>query len=177
MRSSRARRVRQTPSLKDADWSTLNGRAPSASEIDNAVHRLLAANDVKGLALALITDGHVRHFQGYRHRMVEKDLPMEPESIIYGASLTKATFAYIVMQLVDERAIDPDRSICLHNRMPSQPLERRRIGRLFFLMAIGQQQSQRAGRRNIPHSNRHRPHERRGQAILDAAQGRHRYMR
>ena len=35
----------------------------------------------------------------------------EPDTIMYGASLTKAVFAYTVMQLVDEGRIDLDRSI------------------------------------------------------------------
>jgi CubicO group peptidase (beta-lactamase class C family) len=37
--------------------------------------------------------------------------PLEPETVMYGASLTKAVFAYTVMQLVDEGVIDLDRSI------------------------------------------------------------------
>lgn len=80
-------------------------------EIDRDVERLIAANDVKGIAVALIEDGSVVYKKTYGHRMVEKDLPLEPDTIMYGASHTKATFAYYVMQLVDEGLVDLDRSI------------------------------------------------------------------
>ncbi|MCR9279187.1 MAG: beta-lactamase family protein [Pseudomonadaceae bacterium] len=85
--------------------------ALSESEIDSTIERLMAANDVKGLAVVLIEAGGVTFAKGYGHRMVEKDLPLEPDTIIYGASLTKATFAYLVMQLVDEGVVELDKSI------------------------------------------------------------------
>ncbi len=76
------------------------------------------ANDVTGLGIALINDGEVAFVKGYGHRMVEKDLALETDTIMYGASLTKATFAYFVMQLVDESVIDLDRSIASYLPKP-----------------------------------------------------------
>lgn len=78
---------------------------------DNIVNRLMTANDVKGLAVVLIENGEITFSNSYGLRMVEKDLPLEPDTIMYGASLTKATFAYFVMQLVDEGLVDLDRPI------------------------------------------------------------------
>ncbi|MEL7048906.1 MAG: serine hydrolase domain-containing protein, partial [Pseudomonadota bacterium] len=80
-------------------------------ERDEIAHRLMTANDVKGLAVVLIENGNVTFSKTYGQRMVEKDLPLEPDTIMYGASLTKATFAYLVMQLVDEALVDLDRPI------------------------------------------------------------------
>jgi CubicO group peptidase (beta-lactamase class C family) len=37
--------------------------------------------------------------------------PLQTDTIMYGASLTKFAFAYMVMQLVDEETVDVDRSI------------------------------------------------------------------
>ncbi|CAN0565376.1 unnamed protein product, partial [Laminaria digitata] len=85
--------------------------ALSEGEIDSTIERLMAANDVKGLAVVLIEAGGVTFAKGYGHRMVEKGLPLEPDTIIYGASLTKATFAYFVMQLVDEGLVELDKPI------------------------------------------------------------------
>ncbi|MFK8032335.1 MAG: serine hydrolase domain-containing protein [Gammaproteobacteria bacterium] len=92
-------------------WRTLDGRALSTDSIDATVNRLITAHDVTGMAVALISDGQVRHLKGYGFRMLEKNLPLEPNTIIYGASLTKSTFAYYVMQLVDEGVVDLDRPI------------------------------------------------------------------
>jgi CubicO group peptidase (beta-lactamase class C family) len=45
-------------------------------------------------------------------------LPLTPGTVMYGASQTKATFAYMVMQLVDEGKVDLDRSIADYLLMP-----------------------------------------------------------
>ena len=96
----------------------LESGAVYAQAIDNTVTRLMAANDVKGLAVALIDDGEVTFAKGYGHRMVEKDLALETDTIMYGASLTKATFAYYVMQLVDDGIVDLDRPIAKYLPRP-----------------------------------------------------------
>lgn len=83
----------------------------SADEIDSTIERLIAANEVKGLAVVLIESGEVTFSRGYGYRMVEKGLPLETGTIIYGASLTKATFAYFVLQLVDEGLVELDKPI------------------------------------------------------------------
>lgn len=92
-------------------WTTLDGRTLSHEEIDATAERLIAANDVKGLSLALISDGDVAYVRAYGLRDVEKGLPLETGTVMYGASLTKATFAWFVMQLVDEGIVDLNRSI------------------------------------------------------------------
>jgi CubicO group peptidase (beta-lactamase class C family) len=90
---------------------TLDGRILRAGAIDERVRTQMAANHVPGLALALIRGGHVAYLQTYGLRNVEEKLPLTPDTILYGASLTKATFAYMVMQLVDEHRVDLDRPL------------------------------------------------------------------
>ncbi|MGD9815416.1 MAG: serine hydrolase domain-containing protein [Hyphomonadaceae bacterium] len=84
---------------------------PSSSAIDAQVRTLMAREDVKGMAVAVIEDGAVVHVGAYGYRNVAENLPLQTDTIMYGASLTKAAFAYMVMQLVDEGRIDLDRSI------------------------------------------------------------------
>ncbi|MEZ5920898.1 MAG: serine hydrolase domain-containing protein [Parvularculaceae bacterium] len=92
-------------------WRTLDGRNLKPAVIDATTERLIAANDVKGLAVALIAGGRVSYLNAYGYRDFGKALPLETNTVMYGASLTKATFAYFVMQLVDEGVVDLDRSI------------------------------------------------------------------
>jgi len=84
---------------------------PTAADIDAEVRRLMAREDVKGMAVAVIDNGEVVHVAAYGQRNVERNLPLQTDTIMYGASVTKAAFAYMVMQLVDEGRIDLDRSI------------------------------------------------------------------
>jgi CubicO group peptidase (beta-lactamase class C family) len=84
---------------------------PSAAAIDAEAQRLMASQDVKGMAIAVIDNGAVVHVAAYGQRNVERNLPLQTDTIMYGASLTKTAFAYMVLQLVDEGRLDLDRSI------------------------------------------------------------------
>ena len=70
----------------------------------------IRSTGAQGIALAYIADGRVRavHAAGKRNGLGE---PLDERTIMYGASLTKTAFAYMVMQLVDEGKLDLDRSI------------------------------------------------------------------
>ncbi|MDP3738533.1 MAG: serine hydrolase domain-containing protein [Hyphomonadaceae bacterium] len=84
---------------------------PGAAAIDGEARRLMAAEDVKGMALALIDRGQVVHVAAYGVRNVERNLLLETDTVMYGASLTKAAVAYLVLRLADEGKIDLDKSI------------------------------------------------------------------
>lgn len=74
---------------------------PSQSATDAFVARAMAGTGSKGLALAVIDDGKVSYVRSYGVRNAAGD-PLDTTTIMYGASITKAVFAYYVMQLVDE---------------------------------------------------------------------------
>ncbi len=61
--------------------------------------------------MARIEGGRVVAVSAYGRRSADDDRPLTTETVMYGASLTKAAFAYLVMQLVDERRIDLDTPI------------------------------------------------------------------
>lgn len=97
---------------------------PSDAQIDAEVARLMSATGARGLALALIEDGKTSTVKSYGARNAA-GAPLETQTIMYGASLTKATFAYMVMQLVEEGVIDLDTSIAkyLPQALPDYPTE------------------------------------------------------
>jgi len=88
-----------------------DGQPVSAERIDAEAKRMMAAAKVQGLAMAVIDDGQAVFVRSWGRRNVEKALPLETDTIMYGASLTKFAFAYMVMQLVEEGKIVLDRSI------------------------------------------------------------------
>ncbi|MEO6364576.1 MAG: serine hydrolase domain-containing protein [Luteimonas sp.] len=97
---------------------------PDEAALDAEVARVMTATKAKGLAIAVIEDGKVVHVRSHGVRN-EAGAPLQADTIMYGASLTKAAFAYMVMQLVDEGRIDLDRSIAeyLKQPLPSYPTE------------------------------------------------------
>jgi CubicO group peptidase (beta-lactamase class C family) len=83
---------------------------PAPAAIDAEAERLMAATSARGLALAVIDDGQVTHVRAFGERNAAGQ-PLTTGTVMYGASLTKAVFAWTVMQLVEEGVIDLDRPI------------------------------------------------------------------
>lgn len=73
----------------------------SASEVESAAREAMASTGAKGLAIAVIDQGAVVSVQAFGHRNAAGD-PLTTDTIMYGASLTKALFGYYTMMLVDE---------------------------------------------------------------------------
>src|SRR3569832_2261689 len=76
-------------------------KAVAPARIDRAVASAMQAHNIPGLALAVIQDGRVAYMKAYGLRDRERALPLHANTVMYGASLTKAVFAYTVMQLVE----------------------------------------------------------------------------
>lgn len=94
---------------------------PTSERIDAEVRRQMAAAQIKGLAWAVIDQGRVTHVQSHGQRNGTSEgsaQPLQTDTVMYGASLTKAVFAYAVMQLVDEGRIALDTSIALYLDKP-----------------------------------------------------------
>jgi CubicO group peptidase (beta-lactamase class C family) len=100
-----------------------DGKPVSAERIDGEAKRMMAEAKVQGLAMAVINDGKVVFVRTWGRRNVENNLPLQTDTIMYGASLTKFVFAHMVMQLVDEGKLALDRSIAdyLPKPLPEYP--------------------------------------------------------
>lgn len=96
----------------------LDGSSISSSQIDDQVGRLMRRGQVPGLALALIKAGRPVYVKSYGLRNVQEKLPLETDTVMYGASLTKLAFAYMVMQLVEEKIIELDRPVAAYLKKP-----------------------------------------------------------
>ena len=83
---------------------------PTAKQLDAEVARAMAGTGAKGLAVAVIDHGRVAYVRSYGVRNAAGD-PLRTDTIMYGASLTKAVFAYTVMQLVEDGQVDLDRPV------------------------------------------------------------------
>jgi CubicO group peptidase (beta-lactamase class C family) len=91
--------------------------------LDARIEALMAREQVVGMAVAVVDHGEITHINAYGLRNRENALPLQTDTIMYGASVTKAAFAYMVMQLVDEGRIDLDRSIADYLPRPLPELE------------------------------------------------------
>ena len=99
---------------------------PSVEGIDAEVLRAMQATGARGLAIAVVDAGEVVAVRSYGVRNEAGD-PLQTNTVMYGASLTKTVFAYTVMQLVDEGRLELDRPIAeyLDRPLPEYPNEDR----------------------------------------------------
>ena len=90
----------------------------SESAVDARVQRLMASAKVTGLGVAVIREGKVVFVKSYGYAVLEDKVPLTPGTIMYAGSLTKATFAWMLMQLVDEGKVDLDKPIAQYLPKP-----------------------------------------------------------
>ncbi|MEO6280525.1 serine hydrolase domain-containing protein [Roseateles sp.] len=105
-------------------WPLLAAALPSTAAIDAEAARLMASSHAQGLAVAVVEEGRIVHVGAYGRRNAQGD-PLLPETVMYGASLTKAVFGHFVMQLVDEGRLDLDRPLAayLDRPLPDYPAD------------------------------------------------------
>lgn len=93
-------------------------------DFEALVHQLMEQYRVPGLAVAHIHNGETVYQSTFGYREVETQTPLDENTVMYGASLTKFMFATYVMQLVEEGKIDIDRSIAEQLSKPLPDYER-----------------------------------------------------
>lgn len=89
---------------------TAAAAVPATAALDAEVARAMAATGARGLAIATIDDGRVQQVRSYGQRNERGD-PLQTDTVMYGASLTKAVFGYTVLRLADAGVLDLDRPI------------------------------------------------------------------
>ena len=89
----------------------LDGSSITPAEIDTTVTRLIRAAEVTGVGIAIFNDGKIAYLKAYGARDKEKNLLLTADSVMTAASWSKVAFAYMVMQLVDEKILDLDKPV------------------------------------------------------------------
>ena len=92
-------------------------KVPDAPKVEALARAAMAETGARGLAIAVIDDGRVGSVQAFGERNAKGE-PLTVDTVMYGASITKAVFAYMVMQLVEEGRLDLDRSIAEYLPQP-----------------------------------------------------------
>lgn len=101
----------------------LDGSKISFSEIDSTVKRLMDAATVQGISLAVINKNKTVFIKSYGYRNKPKNELLDTASIMYGASLSKAVFGYLIMKLVQEKMLDLDKPLCQYLKKPIEGYE------------------------------------------------------
>ena len=102
----------------DQSITRLDGSKISFTEIDSQVARMMKTGNVSGLGVAILNDRKVTFLKAYGYRDTTTRVPLTVDSIMTAASFTKSTFAYAVMQMVEEDILDLDTPVQKYLRKP-----------------------------------------------------------
>jgi serine-type D-Ala-D-Ala carboxypeptidase/endopeptidase len=89
----------------------IDGGKVSSDSLDSKIAHLMKMANVSGVAISVFNDNQSVFSKTYGLADVQKNVPFQQSSVMYGASFAKTVFAYIVMQLVQEKTIDLDKPL------------------------------------------------------------------
>lgn len=96
----------QTGQIKRLDGSKI-----TAQQIDQIVTTLMEKAKVTGLGLSIINNNQTVYTKTYGYRDKGREQLMDNETILYGASFSKAVFAFLTLKLVEEGVLDLDKPL------------------------------------------------------------------
>ncbi|KUG08378.1 serine hydrolase domain-containing protein [Solirubrum puertoriconensis] len=86
----------------------LNGSRIRTTELTQRIQQVVDSARVAGLAVAVFNDGRAVYQQAFGVRNAETGEPLRFDTEFYGASLSKAVFAVLVLKLVEEGQLSLD---------------------------------------------------------------------
>lgn len=98
--------VGQTQQIKRLDGSRI-----TSQQVDQIVLDLMEKAKVKGLGLSIINNNQTVYTKTYGYRDKGRQQLMNNETILHGASFSKAVFAFLTLKLVEEGVLDLDKPI------------------------------------------------------------------
>jgi len=90
----------------------------STNKIDSSVNSLMSEANVTGMTLSILNDNRAVYTKAYGYANIENAVSMSTSTVLYGASFSKAVFAYLSLLLVQEGKLDLDRPIYLYLKNP-----------------------------------------------------------
>lgn len=88
-----------------------DGQQVAVNPIDAFIGKLMDTAHVTGLCLGIVQDNRVAYVKAYGYKNKAAGTMNDTATCFYGASFSKAVFAYLVMQLVDSGVIDLDKPL------------------------------------------------------------------
>jgi CubicO group peptidase (beta-lactamase class C family) len=96
----------------------LDGSRISGAQLDQKIQSLMRAARVPGLAIAVFNGNKAVYQKTFGYKRLDTKEPLRATTNIYGASLSKAVFAVLVMKLAEENVIDLDKPLQVYLDKP-----------------------------------------------------------
>jgi serine-type D-Ala-D-Ala carboxypeptidase/endopeptidase len=86
----------------------LDNSTITASQLDKKISQLMTDAAVHGMAISIFNNGQPVYKKTFGYKRFDTREPLQTTTNFYGASLSKAVFAVLVMKLVEEKVINLD---------------------------------------------------------------------
>ncbi len=96
----------------------IDGTKLQADSLNAKIQYLMKTANVSGVAVSVFNDNKPVFSKTYGLANVQKNIPFQQSSVMYGASFAKMVFAYIAMQFVQEKVIDLDKPLVQYLSKP-----------------------------------------------------------
>ncbi len=93
------------------DIKRIDGGRISSQNIDRLINDLIAKAKVTGLALSILNDNRTVYTKTYGYKNKEKQQLLDTSTVLYGASFSKAVFAFLTLKLVDDGTLNLDKPL------------------------------------------------------------------
>lgn len=103
---------------KPALISKIDGAEVSETALDQKIDSLMRVANVSGMAISVFNLNKPIYSKTFGWADVQKQLPLTPNTVLYGASFAKAVFAYIAMQLIQEGLFELDKPLVNYLKQP-----------------------------------------------------------
>lgn len=97
----------------------LDGTEIGAGALSARIEQLMKAADVHGLAVGVFNDREVVYLEAFGVKRTDTGEPLQTDTVFYGASLSKAVAAVLVMRLVEEGVLDLDTPLVKYLERPA----------------------------------------------------------
>jgi CubicO group peptidase (beta-lactamase class C family) len=108
----------QSPQIKKIDGTSI-----AVPAVDSTILNLMSSAKVTGLGLAIINEDRIVYEKMYGYKNFDSKEMLDTSTVFYGASLSKAVFAYLCLVLVQQGVLDLDRPLYqyLDKPLPEYP--------------------------------------------------------
>lgn len=89
----------------------VDGTSISFDSLQNKIEHLMRIANVSGVGISVFNKNKPVFTKAFGLANVPKNDSLKASTVLYGASFSKAVFAYVTMQLVQERVIDLDKPL------------------------------------------------------------------
>ncbi|HEV2843436.1 MAG TPA: serine hydrolase domain-containing protein [Thermoanaerobaculia bacterium] len=104
----------------------LDGSTIEAAALTARIEQLVAAADVHGLAVAVFNNRDIVYLKTFGVKRADTKEPLRTDTVFYGASLSKAVAAVLVMRLVEEGVLDLDTPLVKYLDKPIEAYKARK---------------------------------------------------